>query len=447
MADTKKIKKCPHCFREIANDEAGFLIHADGARFQSPALGSYLSPKTDTVYEIFWSSMGIPEEQIDSRRIIIDNDSITELNQELMSSGRDLAAKRYNEESCGYTFQVDEGPITVFSNTMVCPFCHNILPHHFFKYDMIRIGLAGSVASGKTVYLCSLVMNGYEAMQRENLFVRSSAGSVVDDYKLEMDRNADRLYLYGICPESTSKTFRKPLFLEMTYRIDDKVLPLIVAIYDVAGELLGEAVGNGRTGFVRHMDGYIYLVDPAQMHLEHSLITSVVPDESTILSGLHVMTRQEQSNIQRLSNENGKQLMNQDDFLIASKGGAGYLTERRVETVMDNFRSMLGEPELSRKYMALTIAKSDLLEDLGEILEYTGSSLLFERNQPGTGFINTDHHFLRQDILKQIFDQKVFRLQRNLADYKESSLFAMSALGCETKEEMDEFYNYTTSRV
>ena len=51
--------------------------------------------------------------------------------------------------------------------------------------------------------------------------------------------------------------------------------------------------------------------------------------------------------------------------------------------------------------------------------------------------MNMDHHFLRQEILKQIFDQKVFRLQRNLDDYKESGLFAVSALGCETEETME----------
>ena len=78
-----------------------------------------------------------------------------------------------------------------------------------------------------------------------------------------------------------------------------------------------------------------------------------------------------------------------------------------------------------------------LLEELGEIKEYRGNSLLFERKQVSYGFMNMDHHFLRQEILKQIFDQKVFRLQRNLADYKESGLFAVSALGCETEETME----------
>jgi hypothetical protein len=52
--------------------------------------------------------------------------------------------------------------------------------------------------------------------------------------------------------------------------------------------------------------------------------------------------------------------------------------------------------------------------------------------------MNMDRHFLRQDILRQIFDQKVFRLQKNLEDYKESSLFAVSALGCETEDMTNE---------
>ena len=72
------------------------------------------------------------------------------------------------------------------------------------------IGLAGSVASGKTVYLCSLMMNGFDVMQRQNLTVRNAYGNPNDDYKIEMERNADRLMRYGICPESTSKAFKKP---------------------------------------------------------------------------------------------------------------------------------------------------------------------------------------------------------------------------------------------
>lgn len=210
-------------------------------RFQSPALNEVFSYKTDVSYLYFWSAMGIPEEQIDARRIIIDNEVMTELNQELTAAGNELAVKRFDPDSCGYTFHVEEGAVTMFSNTMVCPHCHNVLPQNFFKYEMLMIGLAGSVASGKTVYLCSLMMNGFDVMQRQNLTIRNAYGNPNDDYKMEMERNADKLLRYGICPESTSKAFKKPIFLEVTYRIGQKNLHMITSIYDVAGELIRDS--------------------------------------------------------------------------------------------------------------------------------------------------------------------------------------------------------------
>ena len=46
----------------------------------------------------------------------------------------------------------------------------------------------------KTVYLCSLMMNGFDVMQRQNLTIRNAYGNPNDDYKIEMERNADKLY-------------------------------------------------------------------------------------------------------------------------------------------------------------------------------------------------------------------------------------------------------------
>ena len=76
MQETKtiRVKKCPYCFRNISNEDAGFLLRTDGVRFQSPALNEVFSYKTDTAYLYFWSAMGIPEEQNDAKRIIIDNE-------------------------------------------------------------------------------------------------------------------------------------------------------------------------------------------------------------------------------------------------------------------------------------------------------------------------------------------------------------------------------------
>ena len=100
MQETKtiRVKKCPYCFRNISNEDAGFLLRTDGVRFQSPALNEVFSYKTDVSYLYFWSAMGIPEEQIDARRIIIDNEVMTELNQELTAAGNELAVKRFDPD-------------------------------------------------------------------------------------------------------------------------------------------------------------------------------------------------------------------------------------------------------------------------------------------------------------------------------------------------------------
>jgi len=426
-------KKCPYCFLSISNEETGFLLKTDGARFISPALNDVATPKKDTPYVLFWNAMGIPEEQLDAERMIMDNRILTELNQELSAAGKTLAAKHYNPDNYGYTFSAREGAVNLYSNTMICPYCHNALPHNFFKYDMLMIGMAGSVDSGKTVFISSLMMDGYQVLQRDNLMVRNAAGNTSDPYLLEMEKNADLLFRQGICPGATSKAFRKPVFMEMIYRLEDKVCPLIVAVYDVAGELIRENSGTGRTGFARHMDGFICMVDPAQMHLEHAVLSRTMPDEAQVLANLRILSPEEQISYQMMSNKNNKQIMDPNDFMKDSFHSEDYILERKAEMIMDSLRSGLGETLLHEKYMALTLGKSDKLEAVGEIKAYPGSQLLFEREQTGHGFFNMDHHFLRQGLLAQIFDQKVFRLQRNLDDYKASSLFIVSALGCETE--------------
>lgn len=426
-------KKCPYCFREVSNDETGFLIKADGIRFISPALNDIATPKKDIPYVLFWNAMGIPEEQIDAERMIIDNEKLSELNQELSAMGKNLAMKKYDANNFGYTFSAQEGAINLYSNTMICPYCHNALPQNFFRYDMLMIGMAGSLDSGKTVYINSLMMDGYHALQRSNLTARSAAGNTTDADYLQMEKDADQLFRQGICPGHTNKAFRKPIFIELTYRLEDKILPLIVAIYDVAGELIKESAGAGRTGFARYMDGFICMVDPAQMQLEHASLTQKMPDEEEVLRKLRILSPEEQISYQLMSNHNQKQVMDANDFMTDSSLNEDYILERKAETIMESIRSGLGESLLREKYMALTLAKSDKIEEIGEIRAYKASQLLFDREHVDYGFFNMEHHFLRQEILKELFDQKVSRLQRNLEDYKDSSLFIVSALGCETE--------------
>ena len=84
-------KKCPYCFLHISNDETGFLLKTDGARFISPALNDVVTPKKDIPYVLFWNAMGIPEEQLDAERMIV--------NQELNAAGKTLAVKNYDPDN------------------------------------------------------------------------------------------------------------------------------------------------------------------------------------------------------------------------------------------------------------------------------------------------------------------------------------------------------------
>ena len=54
-----------------------------------------------------------------------------------------------------------------------------------------------------------------------------------------------------------------------------------------------------------------------------------------------------------------------------------------------------------------------------------------------TGIVTPQNAFGDLPVQRVDMATAVKLLRKNLADYKESSLFAMSALGCETKEEMD----------
>lgn len=65
MQETKtiRVKKCPYCFRNISNEDAGFLLRTDGVRFQSPALNEVFSYKQTYLIYIF----GVPWESRKNR--------------------------------------------------------------------------------------------------------------------------------------------------------------------------------------------------------------------------------------------------------------------------------------------------------------------------------------------------------------------------------------------
>lgn len=376
MDNPKIIKKCPCCFREISNDEADILIKEHEIRLHSPILNDLISPREDEKYALFWENMGNGQNVLETNRIIITNEMIEEANEELLESGMAPVEKNYDEESCGYTVTIQEDSMMVVSNTMVCPHCHNVLPQNFFKYDMFSIGLAGSVATGKTVFMASLMMNGFRILNKDNMTVRNAHGNPLDPEKIKMERIAQKLFTDRICPDPTNKSFHQPIYLEVSLKLEKETQNFLVTFYDVAGETIRKEAGSGKTTFARHMDGIIFFVDPSQMFLKQPISLKTTVDEEKILSSMKLLSQKEQAALQRENKMRGNQPIVLDFGVSLEEEDENLIYERNPETILDSLRMGIGDSQLKNKYIALSIAKCDQLSELEEFREIPASSLL-----------------------------------------------------------------------
>ncbi|MDO4555242.1 MAG: hypothetical protein Q4B70_08885 [Lachnospiraceae bacterium] len=428
-------KKCPCCFREISNEEADILIRDHEIRLHSPILNDLISPREDEKYARFWENMGNSQNVLETNRIIITNEMIAEANEELEETGMVPIEKTFDEQSQGYVLTIREDSMIVVSNTMACPHCHNILPQNFFRYDMISIGLAGSVATGKTVFMASLMMNGFRILNKANMTVRNAHGNPLDPEKIKMERISQKLFKDQICPDPTNKSFQQPVYLEMNLKLEKENRTFLVTFYDVAGETIRNEAGSGKTIFARHVDGIIFFVDPSQMFLRQPIPLKTTVDEKKILSSMRLLSPAEQAAMQRDNKMRGSQPVWLDFGTSFEEEDENLNYERNPETILDSLRMGIGDSELGNKYIALTVAKCDQLSELEEFREIPASSLLFERPDLKNGWMDMDHHVVRQKILEHVFEEKVYHLQRNVGEYKGSALFCISALGCETRQE------------
>lgn len=445
MERKRIVKKCPCCFREISNEEADMLVKDYEIRLHSPILNDLISPHEDEKYGRFWENMGNGSYTLEKNRIIITNEMIDEANRDLAELNMTLIKKEFDEDSLGYVLTISEDSMIIVSNTMVCPHCHNVLPQNFFKYEMISIGLAGSVATGKTVFMASLMMNEFRILNNDTITVRNAHGNPLDPEKIKMERTAQRLYSEQLCPDPTNKAFHQPIYLEFAVKMEKEVRRFLVTFYDVAGETIRKEAGSGKTTFTRHADGIILFIDPSQMMLRRPISLKTTVDEKRILASMRLLSKEEQARAQRENKAMGEPPI-LVDFGHSFQEDEDFRYERNPVTILDSLRMGIGDSLLKEKYIALTIAKCDQLSELEEFREVVGSSLLFEREHLKRGWINTDHQLLRQHILEPIFEDKVYHMQRNVGEYKGSGLFMISALGCETMQE-EQKQNMVTKAV
>lgn len=430
------IKKCPCCFRDISNEEADILVKDYEIRLHSPILNDLISPHEDEKYARFWQNMGNGQNILETNRIIITNEMIEEVNHDLEELGMTKVMKEFDENSLGYVLTISEDSMIIVSNTMVCPHCHNVLPQNFFKYDMISIGLAGSVATGKTVFMASLMMNEFRILNNDTITVRNAHGNPLDPEKMKMERTAQKLYAERLCPDPTNKAFHQPIYLEFAVKTGKDIKKFLVTFYDVAGETIRKEAGSGKTTFTRHADGIILFIDPSQMMLDRPISLKTTVDEKNVLASLQLLSREEQARMQMENKRKGCPPV-YVDFGMQQEEDENLIYERNPVTILDSLRMGIGDGLLKDKYIALTIAKCDQLSELEEFRKIPGSSLLFERETLKRGWINTDHQLFRQKLLENIFEEKVYHMQRNVGEYKGHGLFMMSALGCETTQDKD----------
>ncbi len=436
------IKKCPCCFREISNEESDILVKDYEIRLHSPILNDFISPHEDEKYARFWENMGNGQNVLETNRIIITNDMIEEVNRDLEELGMRKVVKEFDENSLGYTLTISEDSMIIVSNTMVCPHCHNVLPQNFFKYDMISIGLAGSVATGKTVFMASLMMNEFRILNNDTITVRNAHGNPLDPEKMKMERTAQKLYAERLCPDPTNKAFHQPIYLEFAVKMGKDIKKFLVTFYDVAGETIRKEAGSGKTTFTRHADGIILFIDPSQMMLNRPISLKTTVDEKNVLASLQLLSREEQARIQMENKRKGCHPVDVD-FGVSKEENEDLIYERNPVTILDSLRMGIGDGLLKEKYIALTIAKCDQLSELEEFREIPGSGLLFERETLKRGWIHTDHQLFRQKILENVFEEKVYHMQRNVGEYKGHGLFMISALGCETSQDKDSLNGQT----
>lgn len=277
MAQDSLQRLCPYCFETFALNKVDF-------RCEDPRCALTESLKDDnqlTQYERdvsndfnipparrphYWSYDVIVAEQnrleAAKKRADADKSVWAKIRDKVEHAKNGLGTKQANSVVQDYATCPDYHTVT---HTMLCPHCHNNLPHTIVEQDNEVIAIVGSRTTGKTVFASSLLLALRDRGPRD---WGIQLIPITDTTDFERD-GPDELEA-GRVPPSTPMRGARPALYRLQPGDESRPgtlkRPVTLAFFDVAGEIY-DTLGNVES-FARYVvqaRGIIYLVDPFQL--------------------------------------------------------------------------------------------------------------------------------------------------------------------------------------
>lgn len=360
---------CPYCFSKFGPDEVVFRAthHVEGdqdyALQEDEELNRYrgrfhLSP-------------------IDELEAVIDPASIPEENR--IYSGKVLVG--LNDR---------HGRLT---RRRLCPQCHNELPITAGKVPSNIISIVGASQVGKSVYMTSLI---HTLQHRTASNFNAACIPLNADISRRFRQNYEEpIFERGMMLDSTQKEEKQEPFLFQFVFKDERLAPLTLVFFDVAGEIMTDRdMLDLYAAHIKNSSGILFMVDPLQIR----------------------------SIRDRLLVNAGKE---------AGEFASRYDEPREVAITM--FENFIGHEDKSRTDIptAVVLTKSDMLQHLKEEDgEYIRPNSNVFRNVVHRQYLNmSEFENINGEIRR--FLEKVDRPFKDTLDvyFTDTAYFAVSALG------------------
>jgi hypothetical protein len=360
---------CPYCFAKFEPDQVVFRAMHHREDDQDYAL------QEDEALNRYREKFNLSP--IDELEAVIHPDSIPSENMIFMENVITGLTDRHG----------------VVTRKRLCPHCHNELPIPSGKVPSNVISIVGASASGKSVYMASLI----------HTLQHSTAGNFAAacmPLNAEISRRFRQNYEEPIFERGTmiSTTLRdevqEPFIFQFVFK-DDSLPPLTLVFFDVAGEgMVDETYLDIYASHIKNSAGILFMVDPLQIR--------------TIRDRLKVNFGERQ-----------------EEF-------TGTYDEPR-EIILTLFQNFIGHEEKSMTDIptAVILTKSDMLQHLKEEDgEYIRSNSNVFRNVVHSKVLDlNEFNNINGEISR--FIEKVDRPFKDALDvrFKNTAFFAVSSLG------------------